>query len=295
MMNMIDDGHEIVISNEYYQAIIVPHQGGKVKSLISLKTGREFLYQDTRQNHSGNGYDAADHSGWDECFPNIRSCEYPLPSPDRIDLPDHGFIWNAECEVTIHDQQLRLTCEFPEFNVRLIREYQFESDNVLTVHYQLMNDGSYPFVYLTAAHILFLWEQGMKVIMPEDVKSLYVYRSSDPQRIEPGTWLPDQFWDNDDSHYNCKLFTPRLSNGSIILEYENESIEVLFDVQKLPYAGVWVSKHWGDMCDNDIHCFSLQPTNLASATLPPQEWLGVCETVEPNSSKAWSVSLRVHS
>lgn len=293
MINIIENDNEIIVNNEFYQAVILPKQGGKVKSFVSLKTGREFLYQDTRRTHSGTGYNAANHSGWDECFPNIRPCEYPLSSFGHVDLPDHGMIWNNECYMTVNDNKIRLVSEFSNFNLRLVREYSLES-NGLIVHYKLINDGLKSFVYLTAAHILFHWEKGMKVIMPEEVESLYVYRSSSPKEIEPGTWRRDHFWENAASGYNCKLFTPKLSGpeGSIVLDYENESIEVLFDSQKLPYAGLWIAKDWKDEYNNTIHCFSIQPTNLASATLPPQEWLGNCEVIDPKSSKEWYVSIR---
>jgi hypothetical protein len=297
------DGN-ITLDNGSYRATVVPQAGGKVKSFYSVKSGREFLYQDEREVIPEEGYEAFDHSGWDECFPNIRPCAYPAEPFQGVELPDHGFSWSQPNSWQPVEGGVMLIAEFPGFRLKLTRLYML-NDNGLTVQYRLSNEGSSPFVYLTDAHILFSWEPGLRVELPPEAESLYVYRSSDADIVTPGTWVPPQFWNEAAEGYNCKVFTPQLSKGEIVLHYgqtaslrtkqENmeESVHIIFDPAELPYAGLWVAKEFRDALGNRTHCFSVQPTNLASATLPPLEWAGNCRTVLPGQTKVLDVTLAV--
>lgn len=290
-----EEGEYIYINNGSYQITVAPKHGGKVKSFKSLITGREFLYEDLRNNRCGDEYDGSDQSGWDECFPNIRPCEYSLPPYEGTMLPDHGYIWSKSCDWKIEGEQLILFTAIPEMNASLYRTYTLNEDNRFTIDYKLINHGIHPFVYLTDAHILFAWCDNLEVVLPVEVQKLYVYRSSHWNKVLPKSWLPIDFWKSNETDYNCKVFSPILKEGKIILEYTSqhrESIELLFNSHDLPFIGLWIAKQFTDEHGNLIHCFSVQPTNFASATLPPSEWSGNCMNILPNEEKKWSISLK---
>lgn len=283
------EGH-IRLSNDRYAAVILPELGGKVKSLKSIQSGREFLYQDPQTHRSAKGYEAFDHSGWDECFPNIRPCADPL-QPEIL-LPDHGWIWQTQCTWENTGNSVVVTADFDARPVRLQREFSLNPHNEFTNRYRLTNQGETPFVYLTDAHMVFEWPEALTVHLPNEVKHLYVYRSSSDAKVTPGTWETPGFWEDERTDYNTKVFSPRLQTGSIRLNYGGrEGLDIRFDPESLPYVGLWISKHCNNARGESVHCFSVQPTNLASATLPPKEWLGGCPVIFPGETKEWSVTL----
>lgn len=304
MVTTFELNGNIILDNGLYRAIIVPGAGGKVKSLYSIQSGREFLYQDERECIPDGGYEGFDHSGWDECFPNIRPCAYPAEPFQGAKLPDHGLSWSQPNAWELIEGGVRLSVEFPDYHLKLTRLFIL-NDSGLTVQYHLKNEGASPFLYLTDAHILFRWEPGLQVELPVEAENLYVYRSSDAGKAAPGTWIPSLFWDHAASGYNCKVFTPPLHKGEITLYYgkaveggspemeKEEVVRVVFDPIELPYAGLWVAKEFMDPHGNRIHCFSVQPTNMASATIPPMEWAGNCRAVQPGETRAWDVSITV--
>lgn len=299
MVSVVEIDGKICLDNGLYRVTVVPNAGGKVKSFYSIKSGREFFYQDERQSIPDEGYEVFDHSGWDECFPNIRPCSYPAEPFQGADLPDHGFVWSQPNDWEPVKNGVLLKAAFSAYQLTLERQYVLHETG-LTVQYRLRNDSSLPFIYLTDAHILFRWEPGLRVELPPEAGSLYIYRSSDAAKVKPGTWVPPQFWDDASEGYNCKMFTPPLSKGEITLYYgksaetgKEDTVSVMFDPMELPYAGLWVSKQYVDPLGNRTHCFSVQPTNLASATLPPLEWAGNCRTVRPGETKTWDVSITV--
>lgn len=296
-MRIEEQGGTVTLDNGLYRAVLVPKHGGKVKSLVSLRTGREFLYQDSRRPEAGlHGYEAFDRSGWDECFPNIRPCDYPLPPYAGRKLPDHGWLWSRSCDYEIREGAVRMRADFPDFGLGLTREFRFVDERTVRMDYHLANGGEGEFRYLTDAHMLFCWEEGLKVTLPEQAKTLYVYRSSRPRDIKPGTTVPADFWTTAEPGFNCKVFTPPLQTGDIVLQYPGdagagEAVRLRFPTDSLPYAGLWIANRSPDERGNVVHCFSVQPTNFASATLPPPEWAGNLRFVAPGASVRWHIEL----
>lgn len=72
---------------------MVPELGGRIISLRSLKTGREWCWHQPRPdwlwaNDAGDPFSAGPQAGIDECVPSVAACQI---KGRRI--PDHGEVW----------------------------------------------------------------------------------------------------------------------------------------------------------------------------------------------------------
>lgn len=86
------------LANGLISLTFIPELGGKLSSLRDLRSGREWLWTNEHlpyQKPTGsNSYVNADTGGWDECFPTVAPCSYPLEPWQGIPLPDHGELWS---------------------------------------------------------------------------------------------------------------------------------------------------------------------------------------------------------
>ncbi|MHA6481714.1 aldose epimerase family protein [Paenibacillus sp. strain BS8-2] len=277
-------------TNEHLTVEIDPRIGGKVRQLKSLRSGRCFLYEDKRIHRSDTGYDSFDQSGWDECFPTIRSCIMPVGLHAGETLRDHGIFWGMPFQPSIVGEKLYLRQQFG--CLRVERMFWWEGKRFCS-DLAFVNEGNEPFVFLADAHISLHWEEGTKVSLPKGAEWLYVYRSSPGAFLHEGTWMEQGFWDRSETCYQAKVFSRPLADGRLSVQAGEEVLTIGFDRQKLPYIGIWVAKAWQDCYGNEINCLSIQPTNYPSATLPPAEWAGTLPMALPGERHSWSTYLEV--
>src|SRR5947209_1941838 len=72
-----------------FSLTIIPELGSKAVSLVNRKTGREWLWRSGKSLGNcgyGSSFAASDESGWDEMFPGINPCLYPLQPPQSFIL-----------------------------------------------------------------------------------------------------------------------------------------------------------------------------------------------------------------
>lgn len=147
----------VVMQNADIRAVILPELGGKIGSLVSLRTGREFLLQ-----HADRPYRRAryadpmgdyDISGFDECLPTVSECPYPDPPFAAAIMPDHGEVWSRPWKLEIRGEELILEMEGVRLPYRLRRKTRLAGP-VLELDYEITNTGNHPFKYLWSAHPL---------------------------------------------------------------------------------------------------------------------------------------------
>src|SRR5579863_3374887 len=118
----------IIVQNDVIRIVVLPDLGGKIASLQSLKTGREFLLQHPDRPYRRARYadSIADYdiSGFDECLPTVAQCRYPEPPFEGLVMPDHGEVWALPWKHEIRGQELVLEVEgvrLPYFFRRTMR------------------------------------------------------------------------------------------------------------------------------------------------------------------------------
>ncbi len=87
-----------MLESDFIRTAVVPEMGAKLVSLFDKRTQREWLVapglRPLQKVAYGANFVEQDMSGWDEMFPTIVACDYPVPG-ERFGtpLPDHGEVW----------------------------------------------------------------------------------------------------------------------------------------------------------------------------------------------------------
>ena len=68
------------IANDRVKAVVSPTEGGKIRHLVNLDTGRDYCWQmpdpPANERRIGLSYPDADCTGIDDCVPTIAACTW---------------------------------------------------------------------------------------------------------------------------------------------------------------------------------------------------------------------------
>ncbi|MDQ6421664.1 hypothetical protein RB620_19750 [Paenibacillus sp. LHD-117] len=244
---------------------IVPELGSKIVSLRNKETGREWLWSSGKP--LGNqGYASSfgdgDESGWDEMFPGINACSYPNGPWRGAAVPDHGEVWTLPWDAAAQDGSLRCSVEGRQFPYRLEKVISLASENTLRIDYEVTNDSDAPFSFLWAAHPLLRAEAGMKLRVPDGLKTIAVAYSAEGRLGEFGatrTWpRPDRqgasphaggsvdlsvVEPNGGRYAEKYYFADELAEGwaEVCVPDTDEAIAFRFPPEQVPYLAVWAN------------------------------------------------------
>jgi galactose mutarotase-like enzyme len=167
----------LVLENETIRTVVVPSMGAKIVSLFDKRTGVEWLAgpgdRPFRPAAYGATFDQQDMSGWDEMFPTITACPYPVPGAYAgVPLPDHGEVW-AVPWTNVGGEDLALAVEGRALPYRLTRCLSLPDPTTLRFDFHLANRGAEPMPYIWAAHPQFACGAEAQVILPSEVTQVY--------------------------------------------------------------------------------------------------------------------------
>ncbi len=298
------------MQNESIRAVILPELGGKIGSLVNLKTGREFLLQPFdrpyRPARYADSFVAYDISGFDECLPTIAACSYPSEPFSGAKLPDHGEVWSLPWKYEMRDEELVLEVDGIALPYSLRRTARL-SGAALELDYEITNRSEHGFNYLWSAHPALTVEPGTEIVLPPGVQEVSVDFSVG-NRLPIGAVVawPDaaasngstvklNFLSGREARTADKLFTPRLSEGYCGLRFPstNESIFFRFEPEAVPFVGLWICQG-GFPLDRPaqftvaLEPCSGRPDSLARAIANKQ-----CPELEPHGSHSWSMRLEL--
>ncbi len=271
----------IILDNGLARVVVMPDLGGKIISLVRIASGREYLIslssnEGFRKPSFGGTFVDYNNVGFDECIPTIAACDYPEGKFAGFQLPDHGDVWSLS--------------------------WQHE------IEYELLNTSDTRFQFLWSAHPLLRTEPGTTIVLPLDSGKLLI-DSSKGNRLgskgESCTWpiATQENGQTDDlrvmktrGEASDKLYTPRLSIGYCGLYHPNtnESIVFKFDVESVPYVGLWIC-HGGRRSDNpkEPYTIAMEPCNGRPDSL--REAIGRREssTLLPHELKQWTLHVEL--
>jgi len=250
----------ITLESDALKACFLPHDGGKMASLIDKRSGREFLAQDPgpayrRLPYAGNYVDA-ECSGFDDMFPTIDRMIVPDYPWAGAEMPDHGEVCALPWQAAVDDDALILTAHGVRFPYVFQKRIKSTQSAELTFDYHVRNCSPFDFNCLWAAHLMLNSAAGGRIVLP--------YREGSPatcvfsgdaglgRRGDPWTWPIARRQDGRTQDLAVTL--PRSAAGN--------SYKFYFD-QVLPEG--WVAYHYPD----DQATFTMQ---FPPAIVP---WLGV--------------------
>ena len=110
----------LVIENEKIRAVFLPAIGGKMKELINLETGTQFLLENQREDKVysralyGSDFSKYDVSGYDECFPTVSAYEKDLKEDKNHCFPDAIFAVNDPVVIAAFQRIKEAGLKIPE-------------------------------------------------------------------------------------------------------------------------------------------------------------------------------------
>jgi len=172
-----------ILTNGQVQLTIIPELGGKIISIQDLSTGREWLWRNPHLPLQPVAYDASfiekyDTGGLDECFPAILGGEYPDEPWKGAIIPDHGELWCQSWNVHIVEESekkiiLKMSCHGVRFPYYFERNLTFSAESpVLVLDYQVTNLSSFDMPFVWSIHPLMNIEEGMRLLLPFEIKSV---------------------------------------------------------------------------------------------------------------------------
>jgi galactose mutarotase-like enzyme len=178
----IDSFPAVALSNDTLRVVVIPELGGKIISLMSRGTGREWLWRNPllplRLPPPGStNFGMFDSGGWDEIFPTVNPCRVPDSTWGDRNLTDHGELWYRPWKMLSADANgnaaatLALAVEDADLPFRFQRTLSLASGTgPLTASYELTNRTDRPLPYIWAAHPLLAIEPGDTIHLPRGAR-----------------------------------------------------------------------------------------------------------------------------
>ncbi len=242
----------IKLVNDNLSLELLDNFGAKIVSIRDLKSDFEFVYQNKNGSYEkppyGADFSEFDTSGIDECFPTIDTCTYR-----GVEVPDHGDLWSAEWVNEKIDDKIVSKTKSKSLGLSFKREITLEGNEIL-MKYEVCNKDAIPVHFLWANHGLLNILEDSRIELP--------YSRHDALNV------------HDDLNYRFNLtkIAEYPDNGAYKF-YNNEALDrseaalvhpqlglkykMIFDFEKQPFFGVWLTK--GGF--NGDYNVALEPSN----------------------------------
>lgn len=299
----------LTIRNEWVSLTCVPDLGGKICSLVDLRSGREWLWtSDTipyRRLPYGASYVAeADTGGWDECFPTVAACAYPRAPHLGTLLPDHGELWPLAWETRVDDEARTVAS-----TVRgTALPYEFQRSirlspgaPVVRLEYSIRNLSDEDLVYIWSAHPLLAIEPGMQVLLPPGtVMRSYSSVPADLLAADARLAWPPTIGHGDGeidlssipgaaAGVAMKLWSEPLPEGWAGLRAADGQLVFRFDPRLVPQVGIWLNAGgWSGTGGEPYYNLGLEPCIGAQDSLEQAvEEFGQYGTLPARGERRW--------
>lgn len=297
----------VSLSSRRLRLTVDPACGGKLRSLVSLRTGHEFLYQDGRAAFDGRkGYSFHDIGGWDECFPAVAACRGRTPAGADYDYADHGFLWQGPWRVSPRDGGLDMACDAAALGCSFTRHCAFESDDTLRLDYCIVNRGAEPVPFVYSAHPLLAATAPTRVVFPAGMTRAFNHVAADNFGLANGAWfalpgprpgdLTGPF--RAEQHTFIKLFSDRLAEGWCAVEYPDagERLVMTFDVETLPYVGFLAQQGYDGLGDGHFAnqvLLAFEPTTGIGDDLSTCLQTGTVKVLPPGAEMSFWIRVTI--
>jgi len=283
---------------------MVPALGGRIISLRSRRTGREWCWHQPRTdwlwaNQLGDNFGLSPQAGVDECVPSVAGCNWR----GRV-IPDHGEVWAEawtldEGELAAHRLSATVPLRISPFGFQ--RTIRVNASGGFVFDYALFNHSTEAEEFMWCLHPLFTIIAGDRLELPTEVTSLRLNGGLGDRPINFGDlWsYPEPFpgiridrLETPGMPHGCvKGFAGPLHAGHAAIgnEATGDRLELNWDARITPYLGLWLNRgHVG------FHHVALEPTNAAPDSLRDavENWQQFAR-IAPGATVRWSVEWRV--
>ncbi len=298
------------LETDAIRTVVVPKMGAKIVSLFDKRNQLEWLVGPGKRPFQPASYGAMfteqDLSGWDEMFPTIVACEYPVSGEKNgVFLPDHGEVWAIPWKLQPSiSGSLKLSVDGKVLPYRLVRTLAYSAENVLKMHYELVNLGHEKMPYIWAAHPQFVCGDQAEIIFPPQVTEVCNTIPSDwgwgepetcfhwPEAVNPsGQRVRIDHTGAPSLKLARKFFVlPEISVGwvGLVRKPLNDWLYLEWNPDQVPYLGVWVDE--GALSHETIA--APEPTTGFYDSLAVAWEKKQVTNISPNEMQTWT--LKVH-
>lgn len=310
----------IALANKAFRIVIVPELGGKIISLQSLRTGREWLWKNPSlplckpSQLDAIEFGSYDSGGWDEIFPTVNPCRLPDSGWRDIEIIDHGELWCRPWElVSIMKNSkgaatLSLKFRAPELPFQFTRSLSLASgDGPLTLSYQVENLGKETLPYLWAAHPLIAIRPGDVIRLPQGTTMSTTYNVGLKTTIETdfnwpilplsgGRTLDLSQVPSSTARFAIKVFAENLSPRRIEITDPNhkEGLKICFAGTHVNHCGLWLNYGaWPEVQTTPYYNIGIEPTTSPQDDLSVAVKRGSAPILEVGEKHHWDLTVRI--
>lgn len=313
-----DDCGPITLANDAVE-VVVARLGGRITSLRSKATGREWLWKNPHlpprtAPRATADFGPYDSGGWDEIFPTVSPCVLADSPWGSAPIADHGELWHRRWKIVRVEVDgpngggvVTLAVDEQGLPFRFERTLTLASGRgALVADYAAENRSDRPLPYLWAAHPLIAVEPGMTIALPHGAAMTAAVRigfelAADAQRF---AWPQARIADGRsidfsrvplrDAAVAAKLFSDRLAEGwvRLVSEAGDESLRVAFDVDETPYLGLWLNYGaWSGANVPPYFNCGVEPTTAPHDSLRTAVEANQALALPPGSLRRWRLSM----
>jgi hypothetical protein len=283
---------------------MVPALGGRIISLRSRRTGRQWCWHQPRPDWlwaslPGADFGASCQAGIDECVPTVAACHWAGRA-----IPDHGEVWAQAWNLdptALASGQLAATVILPISPFTFTRRIRADAADGFVFEYQLHNRGSRAEAYLWSLHPLLTIAPGDRLDLPDDVPALRLNGGIGDRSIDfgdqwqypapfPGVRL-DQLEVPGMPGACVKGFTPALREGRAAVRNDasGDRIELRWDPRLVPHCGLWLNRGHAGFHHVALEPCSGAPDSLADAVTGWKQFA----TLPAGATARWSVTCTI--
>jgi galactose mutarotase-like enzyme len=271
-------------------------RGARITSIKNRLDGREWLAQATGAVTSrptyGGRFTETDHFGWDEMFPSVDACTYPVEPFAGLDVVDHGELWSVpwetlEASATAIFQRVRSERFAYTFERRLVLDGPRLRANYACVVDET-TQADLPLLW--ALHPQFSMNEGSRVELAGE--GVRVLDTSDAGAVKPLEWLGDLVVERDVELGGDRMIyvTPgELISEARIVDHNGSTIRLSWDHSFASYLGVWMDR--GRYTGGRV--VALEPTNGFFDELARAHHSGTVGSFPSGERVTWWVELKV--
>lgn len=308
----VDDWPAIALENDLLRLVVIPELGGKIVSLVSQRTQREWLWRNpylplARPPLNVTNFGHFDSGGWDEIFPTVDPCRIPkTPWGERL-LTDHGELWYRPWR-TISEKanndaaSLALAVQPSELPFQFERVLTLTSEGPLEIGYRLTNLCDQELPYLWAAHPLVAIRSGDEIRLPAGCRvSSTAWLNLDPaQQAIPFAWphldlsdgrsLDLSHVSKEDGSFAIKMFAEDISPRAVtIVGSDKVGLRLEFSAP-MAHCGLWLNcGAWSGADTEPYFNLGVEPTSSLGDNLAKLLESGQAKSLAPFEILPWKL------
>ena len=300
----------VEFANDLIKVSLVPSFGGKITSIQSSVSGREWIWTNpylprVKANYGDSYVERHDTGGIDECVPTVDACVCSTEPWDGLALPDHGEIYHQTWEQTDRRSD---SITLAALGVRM--PYRFQRRLILPpgqaplrLEYRMENLSPYPLPFTWCIHPILNIEPDMEIELPTGTPVRVAFADGDTT-LQAGTSFDWPMADaqTDLSHipdpeqksFVTKLFAAPLGEGWAGLRAGDETLRFGFNTGAISCVAMWLNYGaWTGAGTPNYFNAVIEPSIGDADSLNESIERGTSCWLAPGESKDWQLDINL--